>query len=170
MTDVPAADGQLAGLVQHLQMRHRTLDGENQSLQQLIVRLRADLEATSSRANEAERARLEAAERLRDSLRNQEHQQRLMQQVQELNLLRESNVTLRSDAMSCVTFWQHLAVRHKQPFMCHIDNGTRTFTTTLVLVSVHLFFCCMYVIQQHPCTQRELYDELLTECTAALSK
>lgn len=97
-----SADGQLAGLVQHLQMRHRTLDGENQSLQQLIARLKADLEATHSRANEAEQARLEAAERLRDSLRSQEHQQRLMQQVQELNLLRESNVTLRSVRMTCL--------------------------------------------------------------------
>ena len=91
-----AAEGQLAELVQHLQREKRNLDGENQSLQQVITRLKGDLEASNSRASQAEQARLEAAEGLRNSLRSQEHQERLMQQVQEHNLLRESNITLRS--------------------------------------------------------------------------
>ena len=91
-----AAEGQLAELVQHLQREKRNLDGENQSLQQVITRLKGDLEASNSRASQAEQARLEAAEGLRNSLRSQEHQERLMQQLQEHNLLRESNITLRS--------------------------------------------------------------------------
>lgn len=95
------AEGQLAGLVQHLQRRARTLEGEASSLQQVVARLKADLEASNSRVTQAEQARIEVAERLKDSLRSQEHQQRLMQQVQELNLLRESNVTLRS-AQQCI--------------------------------------------------------------------
>lgn len=90
-----AAEGQLASLVQHLQRRARTLEGEASSLQQVVARLKADLEASNSRANLAEQARLDVAEKLRDSLRSQEQQQRLMQQVHDMNLLRESNTTLR---------------------------------------------------------------------------
>lgn len=91
-----AADGQLAGLVQYLQKRLRTLEGENTSLEQVVNRQKVDIEATARRASQAEQARLETAEQLRNSLRTQEQHDRQMQQVQELNLLRESNVTLRS--------------------------------------------------------------------------
>ena len=90
------ADGQLAGLVQYLQKRLRTLEGENTSLEQVVNRQKVDIEATARRASQAEQARLETAEQLRNSLRTQEQHDRQMQQVQELNLLRESNVTLRS--------------------------------------------------------------------------
>lgn len=91
-----SADGQLAGLVQYLQKRLRTLEGENTSLEQVLSRLKNDVEAATRRASQAEQARLETAEQLRNSLRTQEQHERQMQQVQELNLLRESNVTLRS--------------------------------------------------------------------------
>ena len=90
------ADGQLAGLVQYLQKRLRTLEGENTSLEQVVNRQKVDIEAAARRASQAEQARLETAEQLRNSLRTQEQHDRQMQQVQELNLLRESNVTLRS--------------------------------------------------------------------------
>ncbi len=90
-----ASGSKLAGLVQYLQKRLRTLEGENTSLEQLSSRLRTDLEAASKRATQADQARLETAEKLRNSLRSQEDQERLMHQVQETNLLRESNVTLR---------------------------------------------------------------------------
>lgn len=90
------ADGQLAGLVQYLQKRLRTLEGENTSLEQVVSRLKVDAEAAARRASQAEQARLETAEQLRNSLRTKEQHERQMQQVQELNLLRESNVTLRS--------------------------------------------------------------------------
>ena len=90
------ADGQLAGLVQYLQKRLRTLEGENTSLEQVVNRQKIDIEAAARRASQAEQARLETAEQLRNSLRTQEQHGRQMQQVQELNLLRESNVTLRS--------------------------------------------------------------------------
>lgn len=90
------ADGQLAGLVQYLQKRLRTLEGENTSLEQVVSRLKNDVDAATRRASQAEQARLETAEQLRNSLRTQEQHERQMQQVQELNLLRESNVTLRS--------------------------------------------------------------------------
>jgi uncharacterized protein YaaN involved in tellurite resistance len=90
-----ASGSKLAGLVQYLQKRLRTLESENTSLEQLSSRLRTDLEAASKRATQADQARLETAEKLRSSLRSQEDQERLMHQVQETNLLRESNVTLR---------------------------------------------------------------------------
>lgn len=90
-----ASGSQLAGLVQYLQKRLRTLEGENTSLEQLSSRLKSDLEAASKRATQADQARLETAEKLQNSLRSQADQQRLMEQVQENNLLRESNVTLR---------------------------------------------------------------------------
>lgn len=90
-----AADGQLAGLVQYLQKRLRTLEAENTSLEQVVSRLKVDAEAAARRASHAEQARLETAEQLRSSLRTKEQHERQMQQVQELNLLRESNVTLR---------------------------------------------------------------------------
>jgi len=81
--------------VQYLQKRLRTLEAENTSLEQLASRQRADLEAATNRATQADQARLETAEKLKASLRNQEEQARLMEQVQESNVLRESNVTLR---------------------------------------------------------------------------
>lgn len=89
------ADGQLAGLVQYLQKRLRTLEGENTSLEQVVSRLKIDAEAATRRASQAEQARLETAEQLRSSLRTKEQHEHQMQQVQEVNLLRESNVTLR---------------------------------------------------------------------------
>ncbi|KAA6416807.1 MAG: hypothetical protein FRX49_13234 [Trebouxia sp. A1-2] len=92
----PDEGSKLAGLVQYLQKRLRTLESENTSLEQLSSRLRTDLEAASKRATQADQARLETAEKLRNSLRSQEDQEQLMHQVQETNLLRESNVTLRS--------------------------------------------------------------------------
>lgn len=98
-----SADGQLAGLVQYLQKRLRTLEGENTSLEQVVSRLKNDVEAATRRASQAEQARLETAEQLRNSLRTQEQHERQMQQVQELNLLRESNVTLRSVPYSSST-------------------------------------------------------------------
>ena len=89
------AGGQLAGLVQYLQKRLRTLEGENTSLEQHISRLKWDLEAAAKRASQADQARLETAEKLKESLRSRADQQQLLQQAQETNLLRESNVTLR---------------------------------------------------------------------------
>ena len=89
------ADGQLAGLVQYLQKRLRTLEGENTSLEQVVSRLKIDAKVASTRATQADQARLETAEKLRNSLRTQEEHNHQMQQIQELNLLRESNVTLR---------------------------------------------------------------------------
>ena len=85
----------MAGLVQYLQKRLRTLEGENTSLGQHIARLKADLQAAANRATQADQARLETAEKLKDSLRSRQDQQQLLQQAQESNLLRESNVTLR---------------------------------------------------------------------------
>jgi len=74
-----ASGSKLAGLVQYLQKRLRTLESENTSLEQLSSRLRTDLEAASKRATQADQARLETAEKLRSSLRSQEDQERLMQ-------------------------------------------------------------------------------------------
>lgn len=82
--------------MQYLQKRLRTVEGENTSLEQAVSRLKLDIEAASRRASQADQARLETAEKLRNSLRTQEQQDKQMQQIQELNLLRESNVTLRS--------------------------------------------------------------------------
>ena len=59
--DCDAAGGQLAGLVQYLQKRLRTLEGENTSLGQHIARLKADLQAAANRATQADQARLETA-------------------------------------------------------------------------------------------------------------
>ena len=81
--------------MQYLQKRLRTLEGENTSLEQVVNRQKVDIEAAARRASQAEQARLETAEQLRNSLRTQEQHDRQMQQMQELNLLRESNVTLR---------------------------------------------------------------------------
>ena len=82
--------------MQYLQKRLRTLEGENTSLEQVVHRQKVDIEAAGRRASQAEQSRLETAEQLSNSLRTQEQHDRQMQQVQELNLLRESNVTLRS--------------------------------------------------------------------------
>ena len=81
--------------MQYLQKRLRTLEGENTSLEQVVSRLKIDAEAATRRASQAEQARLETAEQLRNSLRTKEQHEHQMQQVQEVNLLRESNVTLR---------------------------------------------------------------------------
>ena len=90
------ADSQLAGLVQHLTQRTRTLEGENTSFQQIINRLKGDVEASNMRMTEAQQARVQATEQMKDMLRSQEDQQRLMQLVQERSMVQESNMSLRS--------------------------------------------------------------------------
>lgn len=141
-----ASGSQLAGLVQYLQKRLRTLEGENTSLEQLSSRLKSDLEAASKRATQADQARLETAEKLQNSLRSQADQQRLMEQVQENNLLRESNVTLRymccTASLTVKVFQARLAIRY---VLC--EGRTALFDPVAArhLLVIHGLYFCMVV-------------------------
>lgn len=153
-----SADGQLAGLVQYLQKRLRTLEGENTSLEQVVSRLKNDVEAATRRASQAEQARLETAEQLRNSLRTQEQHERQMQQVQELNLLRESNVTLRS-VFIVIKYCAHRAqqdvcvwlARVCKPLSLHACALSQ-FLSVVCTAWIPLFWCTTAATQlcQHP--------------------
>ena len=74
----------------------RTVEAENFSLEQVVTRLKIDLKVATTAASQADQARMETAEKLKKTIRTQEEFNRQLQQIREINLLRESNVTLRS--------------------------------------------------------------------------
>ena len=86
-------------MVQYLRKQQDILSAELQLAKQESARLRSDA-ATARRAAEAANAQLAGqAERSRASARTEEEHAALMQKMEQLNLLRESNAALR-----CGTF------------------------------------------------------------------
>ena len=137
--------------MQHLTQRTRTLEGENTSFQQIMNRLKADVEASNMRVTEAQQARIQATEQMKDILRSQEDQQRLMQLVQERSLVQESNMSLRSASQACAGL-DHFRITSQAASQSRASVLWSTFTTapscSFLMLSNSTLRCC---ISRHMC-------------------
>ena len=95
MSCCTGSSGELTQVVQYLRKQQDILSAELQLAKQESARLRSDA-AIARRAAEAANAQLAGqAERSRASARTEEEHAALMQKMEQLNLLRESNAALR---------------------------------------------------------------------------
>jgi nucleoprotein TPR len=81
--------------VAYLRRQESILSAELQLARQEAMRLRSEAANARRAADEASAALTSQAERARQSMRTAEEHAALMQKVEQLNLLRESNAALR---------------------------------------------------------------------------
>lgn len=86
---------ELVGIVAYLRRQQAILSAELQLARQEAVRLRSEAANARRSAEEANAQLVSHAERARENARTSEEHAALMQKVDQLNLLRESNATLR---------------------------------------------------------------------------
>lgn len=91
-------DGELAQIVAHLRKQQDILSAELDLAQQESARLRNDLSVARRLADAASAQMADQTERARQSVRTEEEHAALMQKVEQLNWLRDSNNKLRCAA------------------------------------------------------------------------
>ncbi len=91
-------DGELAQIVAHLRKQQDILSAELDLAQQESARLRNELSVARRLADSASAQMASQTERARQSARTEEEHAALMQKVEQLNWLRDSNNKLRCAA------------------------------------------------------------------------